>query len=352
MIFFYIIDRLLWCSLFIGADRCHKRLLRVSELLWRLFWGSSCCQRPPEVRRSGRLVSLSSSLPVLLGHAAALLQRNQRVHRRDRGPDRLPRPAQEGQNKLTESHSFRFVSVRGNTVSCQTTERMKLFLFQWRVCVQMLFSSSGKSPNLTYSWQLWYETKRYVNENQYFHQVVFARSRRSMYVHVLLTSCLCPSGRRIFLAHPPAGGPDHEGDPGAVPPVQEPPGVQRWGRPAGGLVQTSGVEGWCDLRCDGGEGELEVKIDISVRVHMNKIIIVSPAPTNRWSSSTRTSCWQTRTAPSTTPCWATTTPSSASTRTSSPSAHWPPASRSTTPSRLTCSSSGSPSSPSWACWLC
>lgn len=205
MRFLYITDRLWWCSVFIGADRCHKRLLRVSELLWRLFWGSSCCQRPPEVRRSGRLVSLSSSLSVLLGHAAALLQRNQRVHRRDRGPDRLPRPAQEGQNKLKESDSFRFVSVRGNTVSCQTTERMKLFLFQWRVCVQMLFSSSGKSPNPMYSWQLWYETKRYVNENQYFHQVVFARSCRSMYVHdvadFLSLSCReedfpCPSSSR------------------------------------------------------------------------------------------------------------------------------------------------------------
>lgn len=248
-------------------SRCHKRLLRVSELLWRLFWGSSCCQRPPEVRRSGRLVSLSSSLSVLLGHAAALLQRNQRVHRRDRGPDRLPRPAQEGQNKLKQSHSFRFVSVKGNTVSCQTTERMMLFLFQWRVLVsrccsllqgnhqiRCILDNCDMKPNVT-----WMKINIFIR--------LFLQDLAEVCTYtMLLTSCLCPSGRRIFLAHPPAGGPDHEGDPGVVPPVQEPPGVQRWGRPAGGLVQTSGVEGWCDLRCDGGEGEQRWRPEIRVQM--------------------------------------------------------------------------------------
>lgn len=258
---------LLWCPVFIGADLGVERLLRVSELLWRVFRGSSCCQQPPEVRRSGRLVSLSSSLTVLLGHAAALLQRHQRLHRRDRGQDRLPRPAQEGQNKLT-----RFVSVRGNTIRCQTSWKNDVIsgsseefqcpdvVFFFReitksdVFLTVVIWKCSDFSILIISIDRWeYETKRNMNENLYFHQVVFARPRKSL----LLTSCLCPSGRRLVLAHPPAGGPDHEGDPGAVPPVQEPPGVQRWGRPAGGLVQASGVEGWCDLRCDGGEGELE-----------------------------------------------------------------------------------------------
>lgn len=65
---------------------------------------------------------------------------------------------------------------------------------------------------------------------------------------------LAPVGGWRHPAHPPAGDSDCEGDPAAVPSVSPPPRVQRWGRSSGRLVQTSGVEGWRDLRCHGGEG--------------------------------------------------------------------------------------------------
>lgn len=70
---------------------------RLSELLRCLLRGSACCQQPAQIRRSGRLLSFSSLLAVLLGFAAALLQWHQLLHWRKGRPDGLYRSAQEGQ---------------------------------------------------------------------------------------------------------------------------------------------------------------------------------------------------------------------------------------------------------------
>lgn len=70
---------------------------RLSELLRCLLRGSACCQQPAQIRRSGRLLSFSSPLALLLGFAAALLQWHQLLHWRKGRPDGLYRSAQEGQ---------------------------------------------------------------------------------------------------------------------------------------------------------------------------------------------------------------------------------------------------------------
>lgn len=68
--------------------------------------------------------------------------------------------------------------------------------------------------------------------------------------------CWYPLGRRILIAHSTAGDSDHWGDSGVLPSFPQPPCLQWWGWSFGGLVQAAGVEGWCDLCCYGGEGEV------------------------------------------------------------------------------------------------
>lgn len=115
-----------------STSPCSKLFFfRLSKLLRCLFGGSARCQRSPEVRGSRRLVSFSPTLTVLLGHAAALLQRHQLLHRRDGRQDRLHRPAQEGGLFRTQEvsrtnikwvgvNSSVFVRVKWNVCSCQT----------------------------------------------------------------------------------------------------------------------------------------------------------------------------------------------------------------------------------------
>lgn len=351
MRFLYITDRLWWCSVFIGADlgvtnvssgflnyydACSEGLRAASGLLRFGGPGDSCHSPPHSPYCWAMLQHCYNGTNVFTGETGVRID-YLALHKKVRTNWQRATVLDLCLLKETPSSARRLKEWSYFGFSEEFVSRC-CSLLQGNHQIRCILDNCDMKPNVT-----WMKINIFIRR--------FLQDLAEVCTYtMLLTSCLCPSGRRIFLAHPPAGGPDHEGDPGAVPPVQEPPGVQRWGRPAGGLVQTSGVEGWCDLRCDGGEGEDQRSE--SVWEIKNKIIIICPASSNRWSSSTRTSCWQTRTAPSTTPCWATTTPSSASTRTSSPSAHWPLASRSTTPSRLTCSSSGSPSSPSWACWLC
>lgn len=81
------------------SDRCCSPLhdvSRLSELLRRLLRGSACRQQPAQIWGPGRLVSVSPPVAVLLGYAAALLQRHQLLHWRKGRPHRLHRSAQEG----------------------------------------------------------------------------------------------------------------------------------------------------------------------------------------------------------------------------------------------------------------
>jgi len=72
------------------------RSSRVSKLLRCLLWGPSCGESSLEVRGSWRLLSFSTPLAVLLGDAAALLQRHKLLYWRDRRTARLHRATQEG----------------------------------------------------------------------------------------------------------------------------------------------------------------------------------------------------------------------------------------------------------------
>lgn len=174
-----------------GCCSSLRDVSRLSELLRRLLGGPACCQQPAPIRGSGRLLSFSSPLAVLLGPAAALPQRHQLLHRGKGRPHRLHRSAQEG-GRLLEN--------------------------------PLLPARLGEPV------------------------------RRSRAEKSLVKLDLLPAGGRGHPAHPPAGGSDREGDPAAVPWLSPPPRVQRRGRSSGGLVQTSGVEGRRDLRRHGGEG--------------------------------------------------------------------------------------------------
>lgn len=74
----------------------HLDSSRVPQLLRRLLRGPAGRQSAAEVRRSRGLVPFAPPFTVLLGAAAALRPRNQLLHRRDRRPPGLHRPAQEG----------------------------------------------------------------------------------------------------------------------------------------------------------------------------------------------------------------------------------------------------------------
>lgn len=110
--------------------RYNPIVFRISELLWRVFRGAAGCQQTAEVWRSRRLLSFTSSLPVLLGHAAALLQRHQLLHGRDGGQDRLHRPAQEGgpleMIKTDTNSKFVFSFIKENAFNYLKTKKREL----------------------------------------------------------------------------------------------------------------------------------------------------------------------------------------------------------------------------------